>query len=624
MSWIDDILQWSRAKAAAAANAYPETAEQLARWYQGDDVVDMVKFLYEKEPGLDGKIEKARQDPMFAKIYETVYQSTQAHIAQQVQANLPEAWMQAARKAGISVDALKAQMEQNGAEKIAFAVTSSVRSEIESMGWYTGRIAGDTFRKARDAVWKTPEKDILEDPLGWIYTMVGNVFNLISELASTKRTDLEQRGEQYVAADTAARAEEIVAKMGQILHVEHQMPATFIAADAIMVGVYEQLKQKADPAFHLDEAGKTQLRTKFLAQLQSAEAVPPPQPQQPPQTVPSKPERSGYSGDDIGLPGIASDGEAAKAVKAEGPHGLLTRFLRHEGEFQPSHPELPELASLDNASLQKLGINAFDALNPFNRNASLGGSILAMAPHMMLASTDEEMFNIFQRYVPDATREMDGEHIIVNARGLRFYLNKPGISMRDVDSAGPLAMTLAAAFVTGGAVSAFTGGASLGTIGTLATYATAGGLSYAGNAALSEWANGYDDASLGEIFFSLVKGAAFGPLGAKMMGAAKAPWGSILRKAANKQSLTTAEETIVRTAGIEPDRLPGIVVEMAKSKGVTLAAGTAGGTLAAGSAAAGEAIPHEDVPPGAPVKPGTTPGRESPGGGYDMSFPPML
>lgn len=603
MGWWEDIKQGVREKAAGLAKDHPETAEKLARWYGGDDTVDMVKFLYADEPGLKGKIDAAKKDPMFAKIYDTVYASTKAQIEEQAK-KLPTEWDAAAKAAGIPVNQLIQRMQENGAEKITFAIASSVNGEIENKAWYTGKVLGSLW----DEVKREPENDTL---LGRIGTFFGNVFRFVTALFdSDARANMERRGEQYVAADTAARAEEIVANMGKMLYTERKMPASFTADT--MVAVYEQLKGKADPNFRMSDADKSSLRTRFLTQLQAAApaaaaAAAAVQPQQP-QQVQQQPH-PGYSGQATGLPGIATDAQAAAAAEQEGQHSTATRYIRREGEFQPKYPELTELASLDNASLSKLGINPWS----WSNNGRL------LAAHLMLARTEEEMFNVLKRYIPEASiADRDGEHLVVEAKGIRFYLNKPGASMQDVNDLGPWIIGGAAMIVTGGAASALVANASMGTVGALATHATIAGLSYAGSEALSEWANGYDDESMGEVFSSLLQGATLGPLGAKVMGVAKGTWGAILRKTATNQSLTPAEEQVVKAAGMDKSTLEKIVITMAQSKGVALSA-VGSAAMAAGTASATD-IPHEDVDPTVPVRPGKTPAPPT-SEGYDMSFP---
>ncbi len=270
MGWWEDIKQWGREQAAGIAAAHPQTAEWVAR-NVGDsgDEIDMVRFLYEENPALSSLVANAKaENPLFSQIYTIIHGAAQEQIQTQVDA-LPTEWVQAAKGADIPVDQLVARMKENGADKIAFAITSSVTEEIPSMYYYGGSVAHDVLSDTIARVWQQPQQNFLDAPGEWLGTMARNIINLFSALIDTSRSDLEACGTEHVLQDTAAKADTIVANMGKKL-IAYGMPAEYTADT--MLAIYTELKTKADPNFSLTDDEKTALHAKFLAQLPSATA----------------------------------------------------------------------------------------------------------------------------------------------------------------------------------------------------------------------------------------------------------------------------------------------------------------------------------------------------------------
>lgn len=272
------FVNWSKEQLTSGAEA-------AVRLVEGDDLVDFVKFLHKEEPDLDQKIVQARQgNEMFAKIYDDVFQYTKEEIGSKAD-SLPSSWKSAAELAGIPVNQLTAQIKKNGAQKMAYAITDAVISELPSKAWYTGNIAGDVYANAKKAAWKEPTVSFKESPWEWIMTMLSNVFHLVTELFSGFfKTDLNKKGEELVMQDVSNHAEEIIGKVCKKLAGEMGMPANPAAADK-MVDIYVTLKQKTDPGFSLDRSERTRLKQEFLNQMREATSPPPAAPATSPPTI---------------------------------------------------------------------------------------------------------------------------------------------------------------------------------------------------------------------------------------------------------------------------------------------------------------------------------------------------
>lgn len=280
------------------ASAYPAQTEWVASLFssQATDAANLVRFLHEDTPHLQAAAAARKEaDPMFAQIYDLVRQGAQEQIETQMNTHIPQEWQQAAQGAGVPVDELVTRMKANGADKIAFAVTSSVVEELPSMAWYGGSIARDTLDDAVARTWKQPEKSMREDFTGWISTMVGNVVALISTLVQdTSMDSLKERGTQHVLADAAARAENIAVKTGRQLTENYNMPATYAAE--IMTGIYTELKTRADVDLVITDEEKAALRERFLTQLSAAPQTAPQAPAAPETTRPAVTSVAPYAG----------------------------------------------------------------------------------------------------------------------------------------------------------------------------------------------------------------------------------------------------------------------------------------------------------------------------------------
>lgn len=588
LSTWDRLKQWSMERATSVANQYPQATAWVARQVGQGDKVDLIKFLYEEDKDLPAKIAAIRQDPGMSQMFDTVMAATQKEIGEKI----PAAWRSAAESAGIPVAELERRIKENGAQKIAYAITASVQEEIKSSYWYGGRAIGDVWQETKQKAWKEPEKSFFEDPLGWIGTMISNVIGMVKGLfQNANRSELEERGKAYATQDVAARSEEITSKVGQRLAVEMDMPPSFAAE--MMVGVHERIHKEANPAFTLSDKDKGALKTRYIAQLETAKRnaakpVTAPAPAAPVVTAA------------VPAPVVTSPVSAASkpaAAPAEDP-GWLSR----KAEF-----DYPEFGGADLSKYMKdAGIIS-----------GLGLTLSAIA-----SGGEERLTQVLKSYMPDAAffHDKDGA-LIIEVKGDRFYWNRPGVSGQDV--ADPVMEAMK--FVPVGRIGAIAA-AGKGLLGKTLAYTGVGAAWGVATDSAASIVAGQPDVDVGQAIMGGIYMGAL-PLGGKLLQAIPTEkLGAIGKKVMRGLALSRDEQKILEQAGVKAIELERAATPWALSlQQRAAAAGVAGvGTTAVGAlpAAAGDPIPHTDVDPSRPFSPGKTP-VPSNSAGEEMSLPMM-
>ncbi len=606
------LKQWGRERAAAAAIAYPGAAEWVARQVQGNDTVDLIKFLHAEDKDLAAKIAVIRQDPGMSQMFDSVMAATQKEIEK----TIPAAWRAAAESAGIPVAELEKSIKENGAQKIAYAITASVQEEIKSSYWYGGRAVGDVLQEARQQNWKEPEKAFFEDPLGWIGTMISNVIGMVKGLwQNTTRSELEQRGKAYATQDAAARSEEIASKVGQRLAIEMNMPVSFAAE--MMVRVHERIHKEANPTFTLSTQDKEALKAKYITQLEGAKnstsrpaPAPAPTPTAPVVTAAAAREQTDSTpelgltggGETVVIPAAATvkPSVPAPSVTAPRPEAQEPGWLSRQAEF-----DFPEFGSADLSKYIK------DA----GMLSGLGLTLSAIA-----SGGEERLTQVLKSYMPDATffHDKDGA-LIIEVKGDHFYWNRPGVSVQDMADPAMEAMK----YVPVGRVGAIYA-AGKGLIGKTLAYAGVGAAWGMATDSVASIVAGKPDVDVGQAIMGGIYMGSL-PLGGKILQAIPTEkLGAMGKKVMRGLALSREEHKILEEAGVKAIDLERAATPWAVSLQQRAAgAGVAGAATTAASilpAAAGDPVPHADIDPSRPVSPGMTPApRHS--AGEEMSLP---
>lgn len=605
LSTWERLKQWGMGKATAVANQYPEATAWVARQVGQGDKVDLIKFLYEEDKDLPAKIAAIRQDPGMSQMFDTVMAATQKEIGEKI----PAAWRSAAESAGIPVAELEKRIKENGAQKIAYAVTASVQEEIKSSYWYGGRAIGDVWQETKQKAWKEPEKTFFEDPLGWIGTMISNVIGMVKGLwQSANRSELEERGKAYATQDVAARSEEIVGKVGHRLAVEMDMPSSFAAE--IMLGAYERIHKEANPSFTLSDKEKGALRTKYVAQLETAKKnaakpITTPAPAAPVvTTVTAAREQSqgipelGLTGGDAVAPAISPAPSGSKPVVVPPAPASTTATGDSTPEF-----DYPEFLTAD---LEKYRYDAgFWKQEVLGHEIKMGG--LGLTLSAIASGSEERLTGVIKSFFPDAVFYHDkGNNLIIDIEGDKFYWNRPGMSGQDVAGFTMEAMK----FAPVGRIGAIAA-AGKGFIGRTLAYTGVGAAWGVATDSAASVVAGQPDVDVGQAIMGGIYMGAL-PLGGKLLQAIPTEkLGAMGKKVMRGLALSRKEQEILDQAGIKAIDLERAATPWALSlQQRAAAAGVAGaGTTAVGAlpAAAGDPVPHANVDPSTPVRPGKTP-----------------
>lgn len=552
----DEIKGWMREKALGLARTFPEIGETVLRHTLGDDPVNMVYFLYKETPGLDTQIADAKKDPIFKAVYEGtegnlgVYALAQRQIQSKIDA-LPQEWLDAAAKAGIPKDALIARMKENGAEKVAFSIASSVQEELHSDTYYAGHAVRDIWKETTQKTWKELP-DFFGDPLGWIAALWNNISGLFTGLFTGHGLqDVKERGMKYVVADADARAGEVVNTIGRKL-VNMGMPASF-AADT-MLTAFTAIKQAHNPKFQLSSKEEAARKGQFLADMNAVAA---PHTQTAQAKAPAAPTEKGFF----------------KSVE---------EYATSSGDSKPEF-DYPEFGGAD--------LSKYIKNKGWSDNALTNG--MAMTVGLILAGDEARQREIIKSYIPEAEFSYDTKgSMIIGIGKEKYYWNRDGMSVQDL--AAP-AMWAAKWAPMGKLTGLLTAGKGF-LMKTLAWFGVGAGWSAATDGTASLIA-GKPDVDVGQALINSGFLATFPAFAAVPVG----KLGALARKLLDKKPLDTGEEAAMQAAGVEIDSVRVGIVNVFKEHPIAATLAAAGGTMLPVAAAAGEAVPSADLPSGSTV-----------------------